>query len=149
LTDGYLLDDDPACIDRDRLFGWLSSDAYWWSGGLDRQVLEAALDASITLSVLSPAGAFVGFGRLVTDRATFGYWCDVYIERQHRGRGLGQLLTCHALAHPAVATCRRILLATRDAHAVYERAGFSNLAHPEIFMEILRRDASSVHRPEH
>jgi hypothetical protein len=56
LANGYALDDDPARIDRDRLYGWLSSDAYWWSGGLARPVLDAALDASVTLSVLGPGG---------------------------------------------------------------------------------------------
>jgi GNAT superfamily N-acetyltransferase len=143
LANGYTLDDDPARVDRDRLYGWLSTDAYWWSGGLARQVLDAALDASVTLSVLDPGGEFVGFGRLVTDRATFAYWCDVYIGRQHRGRGLGQQLTRHALAHPAAATCRRVILATRDAHSVYERAGFSPLAQPEVFMEVVRPDAAA------
>ena len=106
-------------------------------------MLGAALDASITLSLLDPNGLFVGFGRLVTDRATFAYWCDVYVECEHRGRGLGQQLTLHALAHPAVGTCRRIMLATRDAHTVYERAGFSPLNEPDIFMELLRPGAAA------
>ena len=124
LDNGYVVTDDPDAIDRVRLLGWLQSDAYWWSGGLDRSVFEAALYHS----------TFVGFGRMVTDRATFAYWADVYIDSAHRGRGLGQALTARALEHPALATCRRILLATRDAHEVYARVGFEPLPKPEIFM---------------
>jgi GNAT superfamily N-acetyltransferase len=139
--DSYVIVDDPSVVDRDRLFGWLTTDAYWWSGGLHRDVFDQALDNSVCLSALTTSGAFVGFGRIVTDRATFAYWADVYVDAAHRGRGLGQRLTRSAVAHPAVATCRRILLATRDAHLVYTRSGFVPLADPSIFMEISRPSA--------
>jgi GNAT superfamily N-acetyltransferase len=135
---GYTITDDPAAVDRDRLFEWLTTDAYWWSGGLSRGVLDAALDTSLCFSALSPSGDFVGFGRMVTDRATFAYWCDVYVMPAHRGRGLGGQLTRIAVAHPALATCRRIMLATRDAHRVYEGLGFRPLDDPSWFMEISR-----------
>ena len=144
LDNGYVVTDDPDAIDRVRLLGWLQSDAYWWSGGLDRSVFEAALDHSLCFSALTADGTFVGFGRMVTDRATFAYWADVYIDAGHRGRGLGRALTAQALEHPALATCRRILLATRDAHEVYARHGFGPLADPTIFMEISRPGAGSV-----
>jgi GNAT superfamily N-acetyltransferase len=139
---GYLIDDDPRRVDRDRLFGWLSTDAYWWSGGLDRPVLERAVDHSLNLSVLA-GEAFVGFARLVTDRASFAYLADVYVDAAHRGRGLGGLLTRVALAHPELATCRRFLLATADAHQIYERAGFAALARPDRFMEVHRPAAAA------
>jgi GNAT superfamily N-acetyltransferase len=141
--EGYVVTDETDAIDRDRLFGWLSG-SYWWSGGLHRSVLDAALDHSLCFSVLTADGAFVGFGRMVTDHATFAYWADVYVDPGHRGRGLGGALTAHALEHPALATCRRILLATRDAHEVYARHGFAPLADPSIFMEISRPGAGSV-----
>ncbi len=78
------------------------------------------------------------------DRASFAYWADVYVDPAHRARGLGRALTSVALDHPALATCRRILLATRDAHEVYARHGFGPLSDPSIFMEISRPDAGSV-----
>jgi len=139
----YVVTDDPDAIDRDRLFGWLSSDAYWWSGGLDRAVFETALEHSICFSVRTIDDEFVGFGRMVTDRASFAYWADVYVDLAHRGRGLGQALTGVAIDHPALATCRRVLLATRDAHEVYARHGFVPLADPSIFMEISRPEAAA------
>jgi GNAT superfamily N-acetyltransferase len=139
----YVVTDDPQVIDRDRLFGWLSG-SYWWSGGLHRSVFDRALENSLCFSALTSDGAFVGFGRMVTDRASFAYWADVYVEVGHRGRGLGQALTDQALEHPALATCRRILLATRDAHEVYARHGFAPLPDPSIFMEISRPGAGSL-----
>jgi GNAT superfamily N-acetyltransferase len=140
--DAYVVTDDPAVIDRDRLFGWLSA-SYWWSGGLRRSVLDAALDHSLCFSALTHDGELVGFGRMVTDHATFAYWADVYVDQAHRGRGLGRALTEAALVHPDLATCRRILLATRDAHEVYARQGFAPLTRPEIWMEIDRPEAGA------
>ena len=139
---GYVITDDPDAIDRDQLFSWLATDAYWWSGGLSRRVFDEAIENSMCFSALTASGAFVGFGRMVTDRATFAYWADVYVAAAHRGRGLGQRLTRSALEHPALATCRRVMLATRDAHSVYRRTGFAALADPATFMEISRPSAS-------
>jgi GNAT superfamily N-acetyltransferase len=136
--DGYRMDDDPRAVDRDLLFHWLSTDTYWWAAGLERGVLEAALDGSTTLSVRDEASRFVAFARLVTDRATFAWLCDVYVDREHRGRGLGSWLTAVARDHPGLSTCRRLLLVTRDAHGVYAGQGFSPLAAPGIFMELVR-----------
>lgn len=141
----YVVTDDPGAVDRDRLFGWLGS-SYWWSGGLHRSVLDAALEHSLCFSALTADGDFVGFGRMVTDRASFAYWADVFVDEAHRGRGLGRALTSAALDHPALATCRRILLATRDAHEVYARQGFAPLADPSVFMEITRPDAGADQR---
>lgn len=143
-SSGYTVTDDPSAIDGEQLFEWLSTDAYWWRGGLTRPVLDAALQASLCFSALCPAGAFVGFGRMVTDRATFAYWSDVYVSSAHRGKGVGKQLTRCAVEHPAIATCRRILLATRDAHRLYERIGFGSLADPSIYMEINRPPSPTV-----
>jgi GNAT superfamily N-acetyltransferase len=140
---GYVVTDDAAAVDRDRLYGWLRS-SYWWSGGLDRSVFDTALEHSLCFSALTSDGDFVGFGRMVTDRATFAYWADVFVDDAHRGRGLGRALTSHALEHPALVTCRRVLLATRDAHEVYARQGFVPLADPSLFMEISRPGAGAM-----
>ena len=137
-ADGYRIVDDPAAVDVDALHTWLDGDAYWWPQGLRREVLDRALVGSLTLTVLDPDGVMVGFGRVVSDRATFAYWCDVYVEPGHRGRGLGRWLTGTFLEHPELTDCRRFLLATRDAHDVYAPLGFVPLMRPEIFMEVHR-----------
>jgi GNAT superfamily N-acetyltransferase len=138
VTGGYTITDDPAAIDGDRLFEWLSTDAYWWSGGITRAILEGAVANSLCFSALSSAGEFVGFGRMITDRATFAFWSDVYVSPVHRGRGLGSELTRAALDHCELSNCRRIVLVTRDAQGVYEGVGFSPLEDPSIYMEVTR-----------
>ena len=78
----------------------------------------------------------VGFGRVVTDYATFGYLADVFVLEQHRGRGLAEWLVRTILHHPDLQGFRRWSLTTRDAHGLYANSGFAPLKNPEIYMEI-------------
>lgn len=77
----------------------------------------------------------VAFARVVTDRATFAYLCDVYVERAYRGRGLGKWLMEAIEAHPDLQGLRRWTLVTRDAHDLYATYGFRGLANPAGYME--------------
>jgi GNAT superfamily N-acetyltransferase len=79
----------------------------------------------------------------VTDRATFAYLADVYVLEGHRGHGLARWLMDVVVAHPDLQGLRRFLLATRDAHGLYAKLGFTPLAHPEYFMEINRPDINA------
>ena len=76
-----------------------------------------------------------GFARVVTDRATFAYLADVFVLEEHRGQGLGKWLVEAIVSHPDLQGLRRWMLATRDAHELYRRYEFTELARPEIFME--------------
>ena len=78
------------------------------------------------------------FARVVTDRATYGYLCDVYVLEAHRGRGLARWLMDTVMSHPDLQGLRRFGLVTRDAHGLYEGIGFTPLAKPERHMEITR-----------
>jgi GNAT superfamily N-acetyltransferase len=80
----------------------------------------------------------VGFARLVTDRATFAYLADVYVLEGHRGQGLSRRLVAALLEHRELQGLRRLMLVTRDAHGLYEKFGFTALAHPERVMELHR-----------
>ena len=71
---------------------------------------------------------------MLTDHANFGWLADVYVDRDHRGRGVGRLLVDGVMEHLEPIGLSRILLATRDAHEVYARVGFEPLPQPEIFM---------------
>jgi len=73
-----------------------------------------------------------------TDHATFAYLCDVYVLPEHRGQGLSKWLMELVVAHPALAGARRAMLATRDAHSLYMRYGFTPLGAPERMMELVR-----------
>mgnify|MGYP000723822223 CR=1 FL=1 len=100
-----------------------------------------------TLQLTSLSVTQVGLARVVTDRATFAYLCDLYVLEEHRGRGLGKWLMEVVQAHPDLQGLRRFVLATRDAHGLYEQFSFTPLAHPEFFMEI-NRPGLYLERPD-
>lgn len=125
-ADGYQITTDPATIDRELVHRWLSTDSYW-AKGRSRETVERAMEGSLNFGLLSPEGRQVGFARVVTDRATFAWLCDVYVDRGSRGAGLGVWLVRTVCEHLAPLGLKRILLATADAHGLYERLGFAPL----------------------
>jgi GNAT superfamily N-acetyltransferase len=128
----YEITCDTTRLDIDAIHRFLSES--YWSTGIPRSVLERAIANSICFGVLLH-GQQVGFARVVTDKATFGYLADVYILPEHRSRGLARRLIEQVLAHPELQGLRRMVLATRDAHALYAKFGFTPLAAPDRFME--------------
>lgn len=126
---------DSARFDVEAIHDFLSS-AYW-SAGIPRAVVERAIAGSLCIGAFVD-GAQVGFARLVTDRATFAYLADVYVLPAHRGSGISRRMLEALFAHPDAQGLRRMLLATRDAHGLYARFGFTPLAAPDRFMEAHR-----------
>ena len=131
------LSSDPGRLDVDAIHGFLAS-AYW-SVGIPRETVARAIANSLAFA-LYHRGRTIGFARFVTDRATFAYLADVFVAPEHRGKGLATWLVGTALADPELRGLRRLMLATRDKHALYARFGFAPLAHPERFMEIHHPD---------
>ncbi|MBA2254017.1 MAG: GNAT family N-acetyltransferase [Chloroflexi bacterium] len=89
----------------------------------------------------------VGFVRVVTDRATFAWVCDVYVLPAHRGRALGKRMMAMLMAHPELQGLRRWMLATRDAHGLYAQFGFEPLPVPSRFMQLPNRSDYGGERP--
>jgi GNAT superfamily N-acetyltransferase len=131
---GYVVSDAPARIDLEFVHHWLSTESYW-ALGRPRQVTEAALAASVNLSLLDPSDTQVGFCRWVTDRATFAWLCDVFVAGDHQGKGAGTFLVGTAVEHESVRGLR-LFLGTKDAHGLYRKFGFTDLAAPERYMEV-------------
>lgn len=119
--DGYSVTMAPDRVDLDVVWGFLSQS--YWSPGIARDVVARGIGNSIPFSVFDPSGAQVGFARVVTDRARFAWLADVFVLPAHRGRGLGVWLVETVVTHPDLAGVR-IVLATADAHGLYERFGF-------------------------
>ena len=136
--DGYTVSSDPARLDVDAIHAFLT--ACYWSTGIPRQTVARAVAHSLGFGLYAPDGTQVGFTRVVTDQATFAYLCDVYVLEAHRGRGLGEWLVGFTLADPALQHLRRLILATRDAHTLYERFGFGAPKWPAAYMDIVRPD---------
>jgi len=132
--EGYAFSSDPALVDADLVFDWLSTDAYW-ALGRPREMVDKAFAGSLVFGLYGPEGGQVGFARAITDGATFAWLCDVYIDRSVRGRGLGTWMVEQVQAELERTGVRRILLATLDAHAVYAKLGFTPLTEPDRWME--------------
>ena len=131
--DGYAISTDKARLDVDYVHRYLAEESYW-ARGRSRTVQEAAIAHSLCFGVYRD-GRQAGFARVVTDFATFGWLCDVFIDEKERGRGLGKWLIETVAAHPDLAHVRRLMLATRDAHELYRRyGGFESLSNPERWM---------------
>ena len=124
---------DPSLLDVARIHRWLSEDAYW-ALGRTREVVERSIEHSLNFGAYDDSGAQVGYARVVTDHATFAWLCDVFVSPDRRGDGVGTALLDAVTAHLAGCRLSRTLLATADAHALYERYGFAPLRHPRRFM---------------
>ena len=136
---GYVVSTDPGRLDIDRIHRFLST-AYW-SAGIPREVMERAIAHSLPFGLYAPSGEQAGFARVVTDCATYAYLGDVYVETDHRGRGLGKFLVSCILAHPELQGLRRWALATADAHGLYAGYGFRPPADPGAHLFIERAPA--------
>ena len=106
----------------------------YWSPGIPFETVANAIANSLCIAAWRE-GQQIGLARVVTDRATFAYLADVYVLEEHRGQGLAQAMVGWLQAHPELQGLRRWLLMTVDAHGVYERLGWTPLAHPERAME--------------
>jgi GNAT superfamily N-acetyltransferase len=133
----YLISTDRSLLDLQVIHGYLSTS--YWAAGVPEEVVGRSIENSFNFGVYRDEEQ-VGFARVVTDRATFAYLADVFVLEAHRGQGLGKWLVEVILSHPDLQGLRRWMLATRDAHDLYRRYAFTELARPAIFME--RRDAS-------
>ena len=130
----FLISTDKAKLDRDAIYAFLGTEAYWCRG-IPRDRVERMLDHSLCFGAYAPDGRQAGFARVVTDFASFAYIADVFVLEPWRGQGLSKHLMAAIQAHPDLQGFRRWLLATRDAHALYARFGFTSLARPEWSME--------------
>ena len=136
--DGCVVSDERDRLDLDAIHGYLSRESYW-AAGISRAVVARAIANSLCFG-LYRAQRQVGFARVVTDRATYGYLCDVFVDAAERGAGLGKWLVECVLAHPDLQGLRRLSLMTRDAQSLYAAYGFKPMPDATRYLEI--------HRPE-
>lgn len=115
-------------------------EAYWCKGAARERIEKAAAGSSLVLSVWQ-GGQMAAYARIVSDKTTFGWICDVIVHERHRGRGLGRAMVDYALRHPDHQGFRRWVLATKDAQGVYQACGFEPLDMPESWMVYRPLDA--------
>jgi GNAT superfamily N-acetyltransferase len=135
LPNNYEITGDVGRVDFDMIHKWLTN-SYWSPGVPMETVRRAAENSSLVISVFERStGNQVGYGRIISDKTTFGYLADIYVDEQHRAKGIGKAIVRFALDHPEHQGFRRWFLATMDAHKLYEQCGFRAPYYPERWME--------------
>ncbi|QEC65703.1 GNAT family N-acetyltransferase [Mucilaginibacter ginsenosidivorans] len=131
---GYSISTDKSLIDFDAVYNYLENESYW-AKGVTAERLRKAIDNSMCFGIHKD-GKQAGFARVVTDKATFAYLCDVFVLDAYRGIGLSKWLMQTIMEHPELKGLRRWSLATSDAHGLYQQFGFVPLSKPDNWMEI-------------
>jgi GNAT superfamily N-acetyltransferase len=129
----YLISTDPVRLNINLIHEYLSTSSYWASGR-PLEVVRSSIENSLPFGVFK-GPAQVGFARVVTDYATFAWLADVFVLQECQAEGIGKWLIGVIVAHPRLQGMRRWILATKDAHGLYAKFGFTALHAPERFME--------------
>lgn len=133
----YLISTDKSKIDITVIHAFLTQS--YWAEGIPIAVVKKSIDHSLCFGVYRKT-MLVGFARVITDFATFAYLADVFIVPGERGKGLSKWLMELIIAHPELQGLRRFTLATKDAHGLYAKFGFTPFDAPDRWMQIHRPD---------
>ncbi len=129
----FIISTDRTRLQIEAIYKFLSEESYWAKERTKEQTLTA-IKNSLPFGVYTGENQ-IGFARVVTDYTTFAYLGDVYILKEFRSKGLSKWLMDVIIGHPELQGLRRWVLATKDAHTLYEKFGFHALVHPERWME--------------
>lgn len=138
----FIFSDDTNLIDVTAVHHYLSEESYW-AKNIPFDTVKKSIENSLCFGIYKDTKQ-VGFARWVTDKATFAYLCDVYVDEDFRGLGLSKKLMSFMLFHPDLQGLRTYFLGTLDAHGLYAQFGFKPLAMPERRMEIVVKDIYST-----
>ena len=131
--DGFYISTKNEKMDIELIHSFLNRS--YWAEGISKEIIRRSVEGALCFGVFENARQ-VGFARMITDRATFAYLADVFIIEEYRGLGLSKWLMEFILAHPDLQGLRRMMLATRDAHELYKRFGFTPLNNVDRWMHI-------------
>jgi GNAT superfamily N-acetyltransferase len=140
----FTISTDKSRLDIDVIHEFL--DTSYWAAGRSVDTIRRSIENSIPFGVYK-GDHQVGFARVITDYATFAWIADVFILDSFQGKGLGTWLMQVIIAHPELQGFRRWVLATKDAHELYRKLGFTELKLPERWME--RHDPNTQERPDY
>lgn len=129
----FCISTDNNRLDIPSIHHFLAYESYW-SKNIPYSIVQEAVSNSLCFGVFN-GDEQIGFARVVSDYVTFAWLADVYILEEYRGLGLSKRMLEFIMSHPDLQGLRRWMLATRDAHGLYERYGFKPVSHPERLME--------------
>lgn len=142
--EGFAVSTETSFFNLEYIHEFLSNS--YWAKNIPVQTVQKSIDNSICFAVFHlgrqtlPTGRQVGFARVITDKTTFAYLADVFIDEAYRGQGLSKWLMEEIMAHEDLQGLRRFMLATRDAHGLYTQFGFSALTNADRWMQIHNPD---------
>ncbi|TQV88756.1 GNAT family N-acetyltransferase [Aliikangiella coralliicola] len=128
------ISDDKSLLQIDIIHDYLSNQSYW-AKGIPKDLIIKSIENSLCIGAYVNSQQ-VGFCRVISDYATFGNLVDVFVIEQYQRRGIAKQLMSAVIEHPLLQGLRRITLMTMDAHKLYAKYGFKQLAKPEVFMEL-------------
>lgn len=143
---GLIFSDNKELLQVSSIHHYLSKETSW-AKDIPLETVQRAIENSLCFGIYKGA-AQIGFARWVTDKATFGWLADVYIEEPYRGLGLSKKLMSFMIFHPDLQGLRRYQLSTADAHGLYQQFGFSAIENPENQMAIVIKNAYQDLDPE-
>ena len=129
---GWRLSSDRAEMQAEAIHAYLARS--YWAAGIPREVVDRAIAGSFCVGAFD-GDAQIGFARAVSDGATFAYLADVYVLEDHRGRGIAHAMVTELQALRELQGLRRWMLATRDAHGLYEGLGWDRVTDPSLLMQ--------------
>lgn len=130
---GYLFSTNKEIVQTAVVHHFLDTESYW-AKGVPYETVERAIKYSLSIGIYDENGAQVGFGRMITDRATFAYLADIFVIKAHRGKGLSKEMMKGFCRMADEFQLRRFLLTTQDAHDLYRQSGFEMFPWPERLM---------------
>ncbi len=136
LKKGYNIDTEKSLLNLDYIYNFLTQESYW-AKGLPRKNFETSINESICFGVYYKEKQ-IGFARVISDKSTFAYLADVFIDKEYRGLGLSKWLLQIIINYKDFEGIRRFLLGTADAHQLYQKFGFEPLNKPDRFLEKYR-----------
>ena len=134
----YKISTDKDKLDLMAIHDFLTNRSYW-AIGRSFETVKRSVENSICFGVYDSSDKLVGFARVLTDYAVFAYIMDVFILEDYRKQGLGKQLMSAIMQHSELQGLKRIMLATNDAHELYEKYGFKRTVSPEKIMEIVNK----------
>ncbi|MDQ0271358.1 GNAT family N-acetyltransferase [Cytobacillus purgationiresistens] len=139
----YTISTNKQYLDREVIYEFLHGQAYWSNNIPKDIVMKSIENTDLVFGVyqgdLPGSHEQIGFARVITDSATFAYLCDVFILPAYRGLGLSKWLVETIVWHPDLHGIRKFMLATKDAHTLYERYGFEAVDNPELILQKVRK----------
>lgn len=131
--EGFAITTETSFFNVEFIHAFLSRS--YWAEDIPMEVVQKSIDNSVSFGVFH-LGRQIGFARVITDKATFAYLADVFIDEAYRGQGLSKWLMEEIMNHEDLQGLRRMMLATRDAHGLYRQLGFTEINNPERWMQI-------------